>query len=110
WLSDELLLLTESGGWTRYLEWQPRTGEEDGLGSSATQPELGAYAPDKHYHASFAGRPPRSVAIRDWRTGETVATVYLGSDVQDMAFSPDGRWLVVRGVEGLVKVWPIVGE
>lgn len=110
WLSDELLLLTESGGWSRYFEWLPRRGEEEGLGSSAPQAELGAYTPDKRYHASFAGRPPRLVAIRDWRNDETVVTVYLGSDVQDMAFSPDGRWLVVRGTEGLVKVWPIVGE
>lgn len=110
WLSDAVLLLTESSGWTRYFEWQPRTGEEEGLGSSATQAELGAYTPDKRYHASFTGRPPRSVAIREWRSGKMVATttVYLGSDVQDMAFSPDGRWLVVRGTEGLVKVWPIV--
>lgn len=110
WLSDDVLLLAESSGWTRYFEWQPRTGEEDELGNSAMQPGLGAYAPDKRYHASFAGRPPHSVAIRDWRSGETVAIAYLGSDVQDMAFSPDGRWLVVRGGEGLVKVWPIVSE
>lgn len=109
WLSDEVLLVRESAGNMSLMEWHVRTGEERSTGRSGGQAEYGAYAPNGMYHADvlYSPPPPRSVAIREWRTGQQVATAYLGSDVQDLVFSPDGRWLAVRGTEGLVKVWPV---
>lgn len=91
------------------MEWAVRTGEERSVGRSGGQAELGAYAPNGAYHADalYSPPPPRSIVIREWRTGRRVATAYLGSDVQDLRFSPDGRWLAVRGTEGLLKVWPV---
>lgn len=106
WLSDEVLLVTEAGGWSTFVEWNIRTGDESVIRKGGLQFDLGSYAPDGVHHASVSN-DPLTIVLQSWRTGITAATAYLGTDGQEVRFSPDGRWLAVRGTDGLVKIWPV---
>jgi len=103
WLSEDVLLLTKG---CSFFEVTVRTGNErQGLGESC-QAYLGAFAPDGFHFSDilFSGR---SVDIMNWRTGLVETTAFIGSDLQDGVFSPDGRWLLVRALDGLVKAFPV---
>ena len=103
WLSEETLLLTKN---CNFFEVNVRTGNEhQGLGE-ACQAYLSAFAPDGIHFSDilFSGR---SVDIMNWRTGIVETARLVGSDLQDGVFSPDGRWLLVRALEGLVRAFPI---
>jgi len=103
WLSDEMLLLTTG---CRFIELNVRTGQERQGSGEGCQAEHGAFAPDG-FHFSDVVFSGRSVDILNWRTGHVETTGYVGSDLQDGIFSPDGRWLLVRAVEGLVRAFPV---
>lgn len=48
--------------------------------------------------------------VADAGTGERVVTLAVGElQAKDLAFSPDGRWLVVVNGEGLARVWDTHG-
>lgn len=103
WLSEETLLLTKD---CSFFEVNVLTGNErQGLGK-ACQAYLGAFAPNG-FHFSDILFSRRSVGIMNWHTGLEETTAYVGSDLQDGVFSPDGRWLLVRALEGLVRAFPV---
>jgi WD40 repeat protein len=103
WSSTDEILLSEG---CRFIQVNVLTGEENLGSDEGCQAELGAFAPDGIHYSSivFSGR---SVEILDWRTGLTETSRYVGSDLQDGIFSPDGHWLLVRAIEGLVRVFPV---
>lgn len=103
WLSDDVLLVTKG---CSFIEVNVRTGEERRARGEGCQAELGAFAPDGVHFSDivFSGR---SVDIMNWRTGLVEAIGYVGSDLQDGIFSPDGRYLLVRAIEGLVRAFPV---
>lgn len=103
WSSDEGLLLTKG---CSFIEVNVRTGEERRGSGEGCQAELGAFAPDGLHFSGilFSGR---SVDILNWLTGQVEAVRCVGSDPQDGIFSPDGSWLAVRALEGLVQVFPV---
>ncbi len=54
----------------------------------------------------FANRDDSRVRVHDAATGVTLATLELGSGtINDVAFSPDGKWLAASGNGGEIQIW-----
>jgi len=89
-----------------FMEVNVRTGKEIQGKGEGCQAWLGAFAPDGFHFSDilFSGR---SVDIMNWRTGLVETTGHVGADLQDGVFSPDGHWLLVRALEGLVRAFPV---
>jgi len=103
WLSEDMLLLSKG---CSFVEVNVRTGEEHQGNGEGCQSYLGAFAPDGVHFSDivFSGRV---VDIMNWRTGVVETTGYVGSDIQDGVFSPDGLWLLVRAIAGWVRAFPV---
>lgn len=50
----------------------------------------------------------RAVEVIDGRTGERLAHLHHGSDIAEILWSPDGRWLLLLGSDGALRAWPVI--
>jgi WD40 repeat protein len=50
----------------------------------------------------------RAVEVIDGRTGERLAHLHHGSDIAEILWSPDGRWLLLLGSDGALRAWPVM--
>lgn len=104
WVSDEVLLALEAGGWSQLTRWNVRTGEQE-LGARGMEFSE-VYAPG----GTFYARPmedERGSAISFWATGEVVAEASHYGQAAEIAWSPDGRWLASLTHNGTIRVWPV---
>jgi WD40 repeat protein len=65
---------------------------------------LVAVSPDGKLLASGSGFVP-TVVLWDVETGRQVRTIALRSDVEDIAFAPDGQTLAISTLDGELSLW-----
>lgn len=111
WLSDEELLTAEAQYDTRLTRWHVRTGES--TPGSGRESGTNVYAPGGTVYAdlsTFKGIIGRAIEVLEWETGRVLAQVTHGSDIIQIEWSPDGRFLASLAADGTIKVWPSTGE
>ncbi len=107
---DSRLLATAVSGKNMAQVWSLATGEKVGVGMSHPGDEFGLWAikfsPDGTRVAT--GHKDGRVRTFDWQTGEVVGTPLQHPDeVVDVAFTPDGRHLLVGVRQATLHVWDV---
>ena len=109
WDSDEFLLTSEAQYDTRLTGWDVRSGTSE-LGRGGDNGGL-TFAPTDGYYAQMddtGANIARGVEVRHWQSNDVLADAPVSSDVGQIAWSPNGRFLAASAADGTLTVWPII--
>lgn len=107
WQTDDLLIASEEQFNVRLAQWDVTTGEF--VTGNATDNNSLHFAPEGGFFATVGGALfVKAVQLRFWQSSLVLAQADLPSDILQISWSPNGRFIAASDQDGRLTVWPII--